>query len=131
MSSLPQVEALQFDFLDRDSNAFPETVGGVRESHGTSVAGEVAMEKGNDVCGVGVAYNSFITGLCVYYTHQVPCQEKTAQNVGLAMSNLPISTCRWIQMHDYGTTIATMMYSWHYSCMCGQLVSDCVWFQII
>ena len=70
LSSLPQVEALQFDFLDRDSNAFPETVGGVRESHGTSVAGEVAMEKGNDVCGVGVAYNSFITGLCVWYAHQ-------------------------------------------------------------
>ena len=65
---LPQVEALQFDFLDRDSNAFPETVEGVLESHGTEVAGQVAMEKGNDVCGVGVAYNSFITGLCVYYT---------------------------------------------------------------
>ncbi len=35
---------------------------GVRDSHGTNVAGTIAMEKGNGVCGVGVAYNSLITG---------------------------------------------------------------------
>lgn len=57
------MDALQFDFLDRDSNAFPVSIEGIRESHGTNVAGEVAMEKQNGVCGVGVAYNSFITGL--------------------------------------------------------------------
>ena len=31
-------------------------------NHGTSVAGTIAMEKDNRICGVGVAYNAFITG---------------------------------------------------------------------
>lgn len=50
------------DFVDRDTNPFLEIRKGVRESHGTHCAGVVAMEKGNHKCGVGVAYNSFITG---------------------------------------------------------------------
>ena len=33
-------------------------------SHGTKCAGEVAAEAGNDVCGVGVAFNSSIAGEC-------------------------------------------------------------------
>ena len=61
-----QVQSLQYDFLRRNSFPFPATVDGERESHGTNVAGEVAMEKGNNICGVGVAYNSFITGLVLY-----------------------------------------------------------------
>jgi len=54
---------LQNDFLERDGDPFPASIEGVRESHGTSVAGEIGMEKGNDICGIGVAYNSNITGL--------------------------------------------------------------------
>ena len=54
---------LQYDFLSRDNDAFPEVADdGSRESHGTNVAGEIAMEKSNNFCGVGVAYNSNITG---------------------------------------------------------------------
>lgn len=34
----------------------------MRDSHGTFSAGVVGMEKGNKKCGVGVAYNAFITG---------------------------------------------------------------------
>ena len=59
---LLKVSSIQYDFLEEDDDPFPEDYVGNREGHGTSVAGEVAMEKGNDVCGVGVAYNSFITG---------------------------------------------------------------------
>ena len=45
----------------RDS-AFPGETNGERDSHGTSCAGIIAMEKSNEVCGVGVAYESLITG---------------------------------------------------------------------
>ena len=56
------MSSTQYDFLEDDDDPFPEDYVGNREEHGTNVAGAVAMEKGNDVCGVGVAYNSFITG---------------------------------------------------------------------
>ena len=32
------------------------------DTHGTNVVGVIGMEKSNGVCGVGVAYNSHITG---------------------------------------------------------------------
>jgi len=54
-----QVEALQLDALDEDCDPFPQAPSGVLEGHGTSCAGEVIMEKGNILCGVGVAYNAF------------------------------------------------------------------------
>ena len=47
-----------------NDNAFPGETNGERDSHGTSCAGIVAMEKSNRVCGVGVAYQSRITGEC-------------------------------------------------------------------
>ena len=56
-----------------NGNAFPGETNGVRDSHGTSCAGIVAMEKSNRVCGVGVAYQSRITGECsmiVFLSHQ-------------------------------------------------------------
>lgn len=57
-----QISSIHNDFLDHDTNPFPESRKGVRDSHGTHCAGVVGMEKGNSKCGVGVAYNSFITG---------------------------------------------------------------------
>ena len=47
---------------DEEGSAFPLLVDDVRDSHGTSCAGIIAMEKSNDLCGVGVAYRSIITG---------------------------------------------------------------------
>ena len=38
--------------------------------HGTPVAGIAAMEKGNGVCGVGVAYHSSVSGTFVRYTER-------------------------------------------------------------
>ena len=63
------MSSIQYDFLESDDDAFPATIDGEREEHGTSVAGEIGMEKGNDVCGIGVAYNSFITGYTMRYNH--------------------------------------------------------------
>ena len=31
-------------------------------SHGTRCAGEIAAARGNDICGVGVAYDSMVAG---------------------------------------------------------------------
>ena len=41
------------------NSAFPNDPA---ETHGTNCAGIVGMEKSNDDCGVGVAYNAHITG---------------------------------------------------------------------
>ena len=52
-----------------DNDPFPINDGnGIPESHGTSCAGEIAMEKNNTICGVGVAYNSQITGVSFMYS---------------------------------------------------------------
>ena len=58
----PKAFELQHDFLLDNGNAYPEVYDGHPESHGTACAGEIGMRKGNGICGVGVAYNSFITG---------------------------------------------------------------------
>ena len=57
-----QAASLGYDYVDDDSNPFPVESSGQREDHGTSCAGEIAMVKDNGVCGVGVAYQSSITG---------------------------------------------------------------------
>ena len=66
---------IQYDFLSRDKDAFPERHEGMRESHGTNVAGTIAMEKGNGFCGVGVAYNSLITGESRIFSFQHKLQQ--------------------------------------------------------
>ena len=45
-----------FDFVHRDSDPTPDYNADEPNRHGTSCAGEVGMAKGNDHCGVGVAY---------------------------------------------------------------------------
>ena len=54
-----QITTLDLNALTGESNAFPQLV---NDSHGTNCAGIIAMEKSNRVCGVGVAYQSSITG---------------------------------------------------------------------
>jgi len=53
---------LQIDVLDGDCDPFPEVYNSELETHGTNTAGVISMQKGNKICGVGVAYNAFITG---------------------------------------------------------------------
>ena len=55
-----QARNLGYDYIDGDNDPLPT---GVLDDHGTAVAGIVGMGKDNDVCGVGVAYGSTITGL--------------------------------------------------------------------
>lgn len=50
---------LEFDYIDNDASAAPDTVD---ETHGTAVAG-VAGAAANLACGVGSAYNSEILGI--------------------------------------------------------------------
>lgn len=50
-----------WDFVDNDNDPTPTLYSGDEpDSHGTSCAGEIAMTKDNDKCGVGVAYKSKI-----------------------------------------------------------------------
>ena len=48
-------------------DAFPgiKSSTGNLSTHGTNCAGIIAMEKNNEKCGVGVAYDSKITGQCM------------------------------------------------------------------
>lgn len=50
---------LHYDFIDNDTNPLPSNQS---RSHGTLVSGVIAMEKDDGTCGVGVAYQSTITG---------------------------------------------------------------------
>ena len=64
-----QVNDLDLDATGDSNSAFPGVVAGKREAHGTSCAGIIAMEKSNNKCGVGVAYQSSITGTIRYKHH--------------------------------------------------------------
>lgn len=60
---------LDYNALDTSSDhAYPEIKNGTRNAHGTNCAGVIAMKKNNDKCGVGIAYESTVTGrlsICV------------------------------------------------------------------
>ena len=79
LSLFVQVASLGYDFADDDSNPFPVELSGQREDHGTSCAGEIAMVKNNGVCGVGVAYQSSITGgwMREWDEHNLQCYQMT------------------------------------------------------
>ena len=57
-----KISDLDINALNDTDTAFPGEYEGVRDSHGTACAGIIAMEKDNNVCGVGVAYRSSIVG---------------------------------------------------------------------
>merc|ERR1712045_803621 len=52
-----------YDFSSNDPFPYPRYTDDWFNSHGTRCAGEVSAAKDNDVCGVGVAYNSMIAGI--------------------------------------------------------------------
>ncbi|KAK0098162.1 hypothetical protein PV326_010739 [Microctonus aethiopoides] len=52
-----------YDFSSNDPYPYPRYTDDWFNSHGTRCAGEVAAARDNDVCGVGVAYNSKIAGI--------------------------------------------------------------------
>lgn len=52
-----------YDFSSNDPFPYPRYTDDWFNSHGTRCAGEVSAAKDNDVCGVGVAYNSLVAGI--------------------------------------------------------------------
>ncbi len=55
---------MDYDYADDDTDPFPVgEFGSCDSDHGTCCAGEIAMVKNNGHCGVGVAYQSTITGM--------------------------------------------------------------------
>merc|ERR1712223_841582 len=52
-----------YDFSSNDPFPYPRYTDDWFNSHGTRCAGEVSAAKDNNVCGVGVAYNSLIAGI--------------------------------------------------------------------
>lgn len=52
-----------YDFSSNDHFPYPRYTDTWFNSHGTRCAGEIAAARDNDVCGVGVAYNSKVAGL--------------------------------------------------------------------
>jgi len=52
-----------YDFSSNDPFPYPRYTDDWFNSHGTRCAGEVSAAKDNDICGVGVAYNSMVAGI--------------------------------------------------------------------
>jgi len=52
-----------YDFSSNDPFPYPRYTDDWFNSHGTRCAGEVAAARDNDVCGVGVAYDSLVAGI--------------------------------------------------------------------
>lgn len=52
-----------FDFSSNDQFPYPRYTDDWFNSHGTRCAGEVASKRDNDICGVGIAYDSKVAGI--------------------------------------------------------------------
>ncbi|KAH7107624.1 peptidase S8/S53 domain-containing protein [Auriculariales sp. MPI-PUGE-AT-0066] len=78
-----------YDFNDHDP--FPQPVL-FDDHHGTRCAGEIAAGK-NDVCGVGIAYESKIAGLRILSAPVTDVDEAAALNYGF--QNTSIYSCSW------------------------------------
>ncbi|GMG40711.1 unnamed protein product [Ambrosiozyma monospora] len=61
--------------------------------HGTRCAGEIAAAKGNGYCGVGVAYNSKVSGIRILSGEITPEDEAAAMVYGLDVND--IYSCSW------------------------------------
>ncbi|CAF1214953.1 unnamed protein product [Rotaria sordida] len=55
--------AASYDFSSNDQYPYPRYTDDWFNSHGTRCAGEIAAAKDNNICGVGVAYDSMVAGI--------------------------------------------------------------------
>ncbi|CAM4740900.1 unnamed protein product [Rotaria magnacalcarata] len=55
--------AASYDFSSNDRYPYPRYTDDWFNSHGTRCAGEIAAAKDNNICGVGVAYDSMVAGI--------------------------------------------------------------------
>lgn len=79
-----------WDFNDNRPNPMPMLS---NDYHGTRCAAEIAAVKGNEYCGVGVAYNSKVSGIRVLSAEITSEQEAAAMYYGLDVND--IYSCSW------------------------------------
>nr|XP_046256264.1 proprotein convertase subtilisin/kexin type 4-like [Scatophagus argus] len=71
----------------------PMPVRNEENSHGTRCAGEVAMEANNSYCGVGIAFNARIGGICLLDGSVTDAMEATALTFNIHF--IDIYVCSW------------------------------------
>ncbi|EDR09349.1 uncharacterized protein LACBIDRAFT_248825 [Laccaria bicolor S238N-H82] len=81
--------ANSYDFNDHEALPTPKTD---RDHHGTRCAGQIAAIK-NDVCGVGIAYDSKVAGLRILSAPISDVDEAAALNYGY--QDVSIYSCSW------------------------------------
>ena len=88
---------LSHDYNDEDNDPTP-TYG---NSHGTKVAGLIAAEKDNEVCTVGIAYESTIIGVRLLGKNRI-ADSVEAQALIHSLSNVDIYSNSWGPADGYG-----------------------------
>ncbi|CUM67103.1 uncharacterized protein PRCAT00004792001 [Priceomyces carsonii] len=88
-----------WDFNDNRNNPFPSLAD---DYHGTRCAGEIAAVR-NDVCGIGVAYDSQVSGIRILSGSITAADEAAAMMYGLDVND--IYSCSWGPTDD-GRTLA-------------------------
>lgn len=78
-----------FDFINHNPNPIPKAFD---DRHGTRCAGEIAAVK-NDACGVGVAYNSKVSGILILGSFVTDIDE--AESLNHDFHNNMIYSCSW------------------------------------
>ncbi|ESN91678.1 hypothetical protein HELRODRAFT_96355 [Helobdella robusta] len=92
-----------YDFSSNDPFPYPRYTDDWFNSHGTRCAGEIAAMKNNEICGVGVAYESKVAGLRMldqpYMTDLIE-----ANSMGHMPQNIDIYSASWGPTDD-GRTV--------------------------
>lgn len=79
-----------WDYNDNRPNPMPMLE---NDYHGTRCAGEIAAAKGNEYCGVGVAYDSKVAGIRILSAEITAEEEAAAMIYGLDVND--IYSCSW------------------------------------
>lgn len=79
-----------WDYNDNRPNPKPELT---NDYHGTRCAAEIAASRGNDYCGVGVAYDSKVSGIRILSGEITSEEEAAAMIYGLDVND--IYSCSW------------------------------------
>ena len=86
---IPQWESGSYDFNDHEALPYPKLFD---DHHGTRCAGQVGAVK-NNVCGVGIAYNSKVAGIRILSGPISDVDEAAALNYNY--KNTSIYSCSW------------------------------------
>lgn len=95
-------EDLEFDYIDNDSSAAPNSS---EETHGTAVSG-VAAAAANDVCGVGAAFNAELIGVRLIHESQGVSTSRQASAVSHRSDLVDIYNNSWGPDTENGARMA-------------------------